>query len=68
VTYVGQPVAALVAESRYVAEDALERMRVDYELRPAIADMDQATAPGAPRVHGEWPDNVAVSRGRLSEA
>src|SRR5438132_7261133 len=35
VLYVGQPVAAVVAETRYVAEDALELMRITYEPRPA---------------------------------
>jgi carbon-monoxide dehydrogenase large subunit len=62
VVYVGQPVAAVVAERRDVAEDALERMRVEYEPLPALTSVAQATAPGAPRLYPDWPDNVVVAR------
>ena len=41
VRYVGEPVAVAVAESRYVAEDALDAIQVDYEPLPAVADIDQ---------------------------
>ncbi len=36
--YVGQPVAAVVAETRYAARDALEAMAVDYDPLPVVAD------------------------------
>ena len=62
VLYVGQPVAAVVAESRYAAEDALEAMRVAYEPLPAVISVDDAAADGAPRLHDGWPDNVAARR------
>ena len=62
VLYVGQPVAAVVAESRYLAQDALERIGVEYAPLPAVTDVEQATAPRAPRLYETWPDNVAVSR------
>lgn len=62
VLYVGHAVAAVVAESRYVAQDALDRLHVEYEPLPAVTDVVQATAPGAPRLYEEWPDNVVVSR------
>jgi aerobic carbon-monoxide dehydrogenase large subunit len=62
VLYVGHAVAAVVAEDRYVAQDALDRMHVEYEPLPALTDVVQATAPGAPRLHEDWPDNVAVGR------
>jgi carbon-monoxide dehydrogenase large subunit len=62
VLYVGQPVAAVVAESRYVAEDALERLRVTYEPLPAVTDVDAALAEGAPRLYPDWPDNVVSGR------
>ena len=62
VLYVGQPVAAVVAESRYLAEDALDRIAVEYAPRPAVTDPDHALAADAPRLYAEWPDNVAVSR------
>lgn len=62
VRYVGQPIAAVVADTRYAAQDGLEAIRVDYDPLPAVAGVAQATAPGAPRLYDEWPDNVVVSR------
>jgi carbon-monoxide dehydrogenase large subunit len=62
VLYVGQPIAAVVAESCYVAEDALERLRVTYEPLPAVTDVDEALADGAPRLYDGWPDNVVSGR------
>ncbi len=62
VLYVGQPVAAVVAESRYVAEDALELMHVTYDPLPAIIDVDEAMSESAPRLYDGWPDNVAARR------
>jgi hypothetical protein len=60
--YAGQPVAAVVGESRYAAEDALEAVRVEWDPLPALTDVVRATAPGAPRLYEAWPDNVAVGR------
>jgi carbon-monoxide dehydrogenase large subunit len=51
VSYAGQPVALVVAESPSIATDALEALRVDYEPLPAVASLDDATRPDAPRVH-----------------
>ncbi len=62
VLYVGQPVAAVVAESRYVAQDGLDRMQVEYEVLRAVTDLVQATSAGAPRLYEDWPDNIAVAR------
>lgn len=62
VVYAGQPVAAVAAEDRALAQDALEEVRVEYEPLPALTDVVAATAPGAPRLYDEWPDNVVVSR------
>ena len=42
VRYVGEPVAVVVADSRYLAEDAFDAIQVTYEPLPAVADMDQA--------------------------
>ncbi len=61
VRYVGEPVAILLADSRYAAEDALELIEVDYEPLPVIADVERGLEAGAPRIHPEWPDNVAVA-------
>lgn len=72
VRYVGEPVAAVVAEDRYVAGDACEAIEVEYEPLPAVSDPEAALAPGAPRVHAEFPDNVALtwawSEGEVEEA
>ena len=61
VRYAGEPVALVVADSRYLAEDALERVRVGYEPLPAVADAEAGLRPGAPRLHEGWEDNVAVA-------
>lgn len=60
--YVGQPVAAVIAETPYAAQDGVEALDVTYEPLPVVADVAQATAPGAPRLYDDWPDNVVVSR------
>jgi carbon-monoxide dehydrogenase large subunit len=60
VRYVGEPVAAVIAASRALAEDALDLLEADYEPLPAVVDPEVALAAGAPRVHPEWSDNVAV--------
>ena len=59
VTYQGQPVAAVVAEDRYRAHDALDRIAVSYDRLDAVVDPDAATADDAPTVHDDSPDNVA---------
>jgi len=61
VRYVGEPVTLVVAENRYAAEDALERIEVRYEPLPAIVDVEAGLRADAPRIHEDWPDNLAVS-------
>jgi carbon-monoxide dehydrogenase large subunit len=61
VRYVGEPVAVVVAESRYAAEDALDLLRVEYDPLPAVVDAEAGLAAGAPLVHEAWGDNVAVA-------
>jgi CO/xanthine dehydrogenase Mo-binding subunit len=51
--FVGQPVALVLAESEAVAEDAVERVMVDYEPLPAAITIDEALAEDAPLV---WPE------------
>ena len=58
VKFVGDPVALVIAESRYVAEDAIELVDVDYEPLPAIADFTRAPN-NEIVVHDAYPDNVA---------
>jgi aerobic carbon-monoxide dehydrogenase large subunit len=62
VKFVGDPVALVVAESRYIAEDAIELVDVDYEPLPAIADFTKA-ANSDVVVHEAYPDNVAGGMG-----
>jgi carbon-monoxide dehydrogenase large subunit len=60
VRHVGEPVAVVAAADRYLAEDALARIAVDYEPLPVVANLEQAMAPGAPLVYDDAPGNVAA--------
>ncbi len=62
VRFAGEPIAAVVAEDRYVAEDAGELVEVDYAPRPVVASVADAVAAGAPQVHDHWDDNFYVRR------
>jgi carbon-monoxide dehydrogenase large subunit len=55
----GQPVVAVVAESRAAAEDAGEHVLIEWEELPAVGSHLDAVAPGAPTVHPEMGDNIA---------
>jgi aerobic carbon-monoxide dehydrogenase large subunit len=74
VRYSGEPVAVVIAATRYLAEDAAELLSIDYEQLDAVLDPDDAVAPGAPLLqpqagtnvaghavvqHGEWEQAVA---------
>ncbi|MCC6222976.1 MAG: xanthine dehydrogenase family protein molybdopterin-binding subunit [Thermoleophilia bacterium] len=59
VNYVGEAVAAVLADSRYLAEDAAEAVEVEYELLPPLVDAEAALQPDAPLIHEAWGDNVA---------
>lgn len=56
--WVGQPIAAVAARDRYIAEDALELIEVVYELKPVVANLDDALRPGGPKVFDDWDDNI----------
>ena len=58
--HVGEPVALVIAASRYIAEDAAADVVVEWDPLPVAADLEPAAAPGAPRVHDDLPDNVAA--------
>ncbi len=57
VLHVGEPVAIVVAESRYIAEDAAALVDVVYDLLPAVADCRESLKPGADLVHRDAPHN-----------
>jgi CO/xanthine dehydrogenase Mo-binding subunit len=71
VRYVGEPIAMVVASSRYVAEDALSDVIVDVEPIDAVVDLEAAMAPGAPLVHPHLESNAAAhcgaAQGRLRQ-
>src|SRR5262249_11824327 len=62
VRYVGEPVAVVVAADRYLAEDALDLIDVDYDPLPAIVDPLAALAQEAPTLHDKLGSNVASDR------
>ncbi|MGD9830774.1 MAG: xanthine dehydrogenase family protein molybdopterin-binding subunit [Hyphomicrobiaceae bacterium] len=58
VCYVGEPVVLIVADSRYIAEDAVALVAIDYEPLEAVADITSALTAGGPRVHKDIDGNV----------
>lgn len=58
VRYVGDAVALVAAETKEAAEQALELIEVEYEVLPAVFDIDSALKPGAPALYDEYPDNI----------
>ena len=53
VRFVGEPVAAVAAVDRHVAEEALQHITVEYEVLPFVLDAEEALKPGAPQL---WPE------------
>jgi len=60
VHHVGEAIAVVVAESRYLAEDALDAIVVEYEPLPAVVTVREALEAGAPVVHEDLGDNLAI--------
>ena len=58
VCHVGEPIAVVVAESRYIAEDAAERVVVEYEPLAAVVKVEDALLPDAPIIHERLHDNL----------
>jgi len=58
VRFVGEPVALIVAESAYIAQDAAELVQVEYEDLPVVVDPEAAIASGAPQLHANVPGNL----------
>jgi carbon-monoxide dehydrogenase large subunit len=61
VSYVGEAVAIVLADSRHVAEDAAALVAVDYDVLPAVVDCRKSGAPGAPAVRRELNSNIAAT-------
>ena len=69
VTFVGDPIVAVAAETAHAAQDMAEAVIVEYEPLPVVGGAEQAIAPGAPVIHAGMDDNIVfhrrVRRGRL---
>jgi len=59
VRFVGEPVALVVAETEHIAQDAAERVEIEYQDLPVLVEAGNATAAGAVRVHDDVPGNLA---------
>src|SRR5205823_2785749 len=72
VAFVGEAVAIVVAQTRYIAEDAAALVAVDYEPLPAVSDCRQALMPQAPRAHRIRESNLLIefrqSYGEVADA
>ncbi len=66
VRYAGEPVAMVIAESRQLAEDAAEKVTVEFEVLRATVDLERATTADAFRVHEDVAANIAA-KGRQSK-
>ncbi|MEU6821253.1 molybdopterin-dependent oxidoreductase [Streptomyces atriruber] len=62
VRYVGQRVAAVVADSEQAAEEGCRRIEVTYERLSHVVDPEEAMRPGAPRLHGDKGDGARIAR------
>ena len=67
VRYVGDAIAAVVAESREQARDAAEAIELDIEELPAVIDMKEAVKEGAPKVHEDLTSNLCYDWGFVEE-
>ncbi len=62
VSYVGEPIAAIAAENRYIAEDAIELIEVEYEPLPTVVDPIKAMEADSPLIIEDLGTNVALQR------
>jgi carbon-monoxide dehydrogenase large subunit len=60
VRHVGEPIVLVIADNRYLAEDALHQISVEYEILKPIIDMEQALRGEGPFVHADLKTNVAA--------
>lgn len=60
--FAGEAVAMVVAESRYLAEDALELITAEYDPLPAVSTPESALEEGAARLHDDVPGNILIDR------
>ena len=60
IRHAGEAIAVVIAENRYIAEDAIEDIVVDVEPLEAVVDLEQALQPGSPLVHDDLESNLAA--------
>ena len=60
IRHAGEAIAVVIAENRYIAEDAVEDIIVDLEPLEAVVDLEQALHPGSPLVHDDLDSNLAA--------
>src|SRR6266545_6013240 len=58
VRYVGEPIAAIAAETLEAAEEAALLVDIEYEESPSVFDAKEAIQPGAPSLHEKFPNNI----------
>src|SRR4030042_18257 len=72
VRYKGDEVAAVAAVDEDAANEALERIRVEYEDLPAVFDPEEAVKEGAPQLHADSPNNIGtriqINKGDMDRA
>jgi putative selenate reductase molybdopterin-binding subunit len=68
VRFIGQKVAAVIAETEAAAEEGCRRLVVNYDILPAVVDPAQAIAPGAPSIHGDKTPEHRVANARRNIA
>ncbi len=64
VAYKGEPVAAVIAETEAQARAAVAKVRVDWDVRPHVLDVEEAIKPGAPVVCDVYPGNKFIYHGK----
>jgi aerobic carbon-monoxide dehydrogenase large subunit len=57
VRFVGDAIAAVVAENSYIADDAVDLIEVEYDVLPAVVNQEDALKPGAPQLYDDVPNN-----------
>lgn len=72
VRFVGEPIVMVVAQTRYIAEDAVSEIWVDIDPLDAVVDLEKALAPDAPLIHDDLSSNLAAhviqEKGNYEEA
>ena len=59
VCHVGDPVAVVIAEDRYLATDAVEKIDANYDPLPVLVDAEKASRKSTPPIHKKFKDNIA---------